>query len=247
MFTTVLVFIFGLIIGSFINVCIYRVPRNISIIAPASSCPNCGRRLTHFELIPVINFILQKGRCKGCGGSISIQYPLVEILTAILFVTGFYSSAGNVLPTTLFIIFLAVTVSFIDAGFKMIPNRLIIAGICWWIIDLFFIHTITWKESLTGFIAGVSTLSAIMLLSRGGIGMGDVKLAGVYGLFLGAPLTGLMLFLGSLLGAVVGVGMVVCGRWKLKDPIAFGPFLSAGAVVSLLWGDAFLRCYLNLF
>lgn len=245
---TTTVFLFGLAVGSFINVCVYRIPRGMSIVAPQSHCPKCNKKLTPGELIPLLSFIILKGKCKTCGESISMRYPLIEILTGMVFVlTLFYGKSLRNWPTAIFIAFLALTVSFIDIDFKIVPDSLVLAGIVWWIVDTLLIKSTTVYNSLGGLSVGSGVLLVLTMVSRGGMGMGDVKIAGVYGLFLAATGACLMLFIASLTGAAFGIVMVILRKRRFKDPIPFGPFLSMASLVVLLWGDALLKWYINLF
>ena len=172
--------VLGLVIGSFLNVCIYRIPKELSVVNPPSACPSCGKRLQPLELIPVISFLWLRGRCKGCGTQISWRYPLVEFLTGMLFLAA-YINWGFTWETLKAVIFISliIPIAFIDFEFKIIPNVLSIPGI---LIGLILSYQRIF-DSLIGAALGFTIIFLIIILSRGGMGRGDVKLLAMLGAF----------------------------------------------------------------
>lgn len=224
-----LVFLIGLCFGSFLNVCIYRIPLKKSIVFPPSTCPKCGRRLGFFELIPVVSFLIQKGRCRGCAESISIRYPVVELLTGIILFLIYWKFGFSMITFKYMVLALIIiAVSFIDLDHQIIPNTIVLPGI---IAGLIFGYS-NIMDALLGMLCGFGIIAIIILISRGGMGWGDAKLLAMFGAFLGWQSTVYSLFVGSLIGAVIGVTLIVLKKIERKTPIPFGPYLSLGA---LLW------------
>lgn len=229
----IIVFILGAIIGSFLNVCIYRLPRQLSIAFPPSSCPNCGRRIQPLELIPMVSFIWLRGKCKGCDEPISLRYPLVEALTGLLFVWGFIQG-GFSWETAKYWVFigLIMPITFIDLEHQIIPNVLSVPGVLAGIV-LTYLTGGLWWESLAGAVLGFGIIVAIIILSRGGMGWGDSKLLAMIGAFWGMRLVFFSLILGSFIGCIVGIYLMVAKGANRKTAVPFGPFLAGGAVLSL--------------
>lgn len=241
----ILLFVFGTVIGSFLNVCVHRIPRDKSIIFPSSCCPKCGKRLKPYELIPIISYAVQKGRCRGCRKTISIRYPVVEFLGGmlpVLLLFKFPLGVNFFIVTAL--LYLMVVVTFIDMEFMIIPDSLILVGLL-----LGGLYTIfVWRspiQPLLGMVTGSGLLFSIAFLWKGGMGEGDVKYMGVLGIYLGFKLTILSLFLSFLLGAVIGIVLILSGKKGRRDMIPFGPFLSAAAFISILWGEGISNWYLD--
>ncbi|KYO65838.1 prepilin peptidase [Thermovenabulum gondwanense] len=239
-------FILGAIIGSFINVVVYRVPQKMSIVYPSSHCPFCKKRLEVFELIPVVSFLLQKGRCRNCGERIPIRYFFIELLTGILFTLLFFKFGYN-LSFIKFALFVSVLLSltFIDLEHYILPDEIIIFGLVCGIIFVFIEKN--FYTSLLGGLIGFTFMAVIFLLSRGGMGGGDVKLALLIGLFTGIRFILLSILTSFVVGAFIGIILIFIKRKNLKDPIPFGPFLSLGAIFSILFGEELLKYYFNLF
>lgn len=240
---TFYVLIFGLVVGSFLNVVIYRIPIGRSIIRPRSSCPGCGYVLRWFNLIPVISYIFQKGRCTVCRAGISPHYPVVEILTGLIFL-AVYAKYGLTWQTASYLTLSALVIAtgFIDLEHKIIPNEITLAGI---ILGLVFITQTGLISNIEGFLTGGIVFLAIAVISKGNMGGGDIKLAAVMGLFLGIKLLLVALFAAFLLGSVVGVTLLLVGVVKRKDPFPFGPFLTIGSLISILCGQNIIDWYLN--
>ncbi len=247
MYQYVLIYFFGAIIGSFLNVVIYRLPNNKSIVSPPSSCGSCGHRLGPIDLVPVLSFIFLKGRCRHCGAKISARYPPVELPTGGLFALLFWRygiSIDFIKYATLSCVL--VSAAFIDIDHRIIPDKLNLFGLIAGIIFLFISNSITIKSSLLGFLVGGGFLFIVALISRGAMGGGDIKLFAVIGLFLGLEKTLLALFLTFLLGGIVGIVLIATGIKSRKDYIPFGPFISTGAFIAILWYNNLIMYYLNI-
>ncbi len=242
--------VFGLVIGSFLNVVVYRVPLRMSLVAPGSSCPMCGTPIAPQDNIPVVSFVLLRGRCRRCGERISPEYPIVEAVTAGLFALAAVraESIGEAALVAPFL-GLMLAVALIDARHRLIPNRLMYPSLV-----LFAAGVLAaWAAGVDvnparaglGLLAMSGPLLLIALVMPHGMGMGDVKLAAVMGLVLGAlgwnhVLVGAAL--GVLMGGLGSVVALLTGRSR-KDTIPFGPFLAAGAVLSALFADPIATWY----
>ncbi|MBS3887174.1 MAG: prepilin peptidase [Dethiobacter sp.] len=241
-----LVFLISLFVGSFLNVCIYRIPRGESVVFPPSACPGCGRRLRPCELIPLLSFFLQSARCRGCGSAVSWRYPGVEFLTALVF-TGLFLRFGW--PDFLFqAVFYAVllVIFFIDLEHQIIPNRLVLALLIYTLLLRFTEPTIPWPTALWGGLLGGGLFLLLAVVSKGGMGGGDIKLVSVLGLWFGWGHLLLLLFLAFLAGGLLGGLLLALGLKKRKDGIPFGPFLVLAAFVVTVWGESILGWYLRL-
>ncbi|HEX3026629.1 MAG TPA: prepilin peptidase [Clostridia bacterium] len=242
------VFTAGLALGSFLNVCIYRIPVHESIVTGRSHCTSCGNAIKDYDLIPVVSFILLRGRCRSCGAKISWRYPLVEMLNAVAYVLIFTFSGATALS---FVYAAAVSayivIAFIDFDKSIIPDSIVLYIIIIGVIALIISHNIPAYERIIGFFSISVPLLAAAILSKGGMGMGDVKYAAAAGLVLGYKLALLGLFLGSVAGALFGVVYAVKSKKSLKTSIPFGPFLSLGFGLSMLFGNVILNFYFSLF
>jgi leader peptidase (prepilin peptidase)/N-methyltransferase len=247
MFLNVFVFIFGAAVGSFLNVCIFRLPANGSILKPLSQCPHCHHPIRFYDNIPLISFIVLQRKCRDCKGAISWRYPLVELITAVLALLLFYKFylSWNFL---IFFIFTAVliVITFIDFDHQIIPDVLTLPGIPVFFLLGVFVVKVPWLEALIGLLVGGGVLFAIafvyeLLTKREGMGGGDIKLLALIGGFLGWKSLIFVLLVSSFLGAVVGITIMIIKKQDMKYAVPFGPFLSAAAVAYLFWGDAFTR------
>lgn len=239
----------GLIIGSFLNVVIYRVPRGESIVSPGSHCPACGHSLKPWELIPILSFLVQNGRCRECQAPISWRYPAVELLTGCLFfLTSYLGWSTAIYPAQLFLnlIFVAVLIalSFIDIDTFRLPDLLTLPLLALGIIGSLLIsgNPTGWESVLSAMGAGGLFLM-IALVYPQGMGLGDVKLVAALGAFLGFPAIFFSIFVGSLIGALSGVFLLVTGKKSFQQQIPFGPYLATGAIISLLWGTQIFDWY----
>jgi leader peptidase (prepilin peptidase)/N-methyltransferase len=241
-----LIFIYGLLLGSFFNVVGLRVPEKKSIVTPSSACPTCGHQLKPYELIPVISYLLQKGKCRGCQSRISPIYPFFELLTGILFATAplvIGWSGELVIALTLISMFIIIVVS--DIHYMIIPDKILIwfAGI--FLLERIFIPLTPWWNSLLGAVTGFVLLLVIALVSKGGMGFGDVKLYALLGFILGFKLVLLSFFFSTLFGAVIGGLALLFKVVKRKQPIPFGPFIAAGTLTAYYWGSELIDLYLQ--
>lgn len=245
-FGALIFFVSGLVAGSFLNVCIWRLPRGESVVFPPSHCPACGRRLAWRDMVPVLSYVFLRGRCRYCGGRISPRYPLVEAVTgaAFLFLLFRYGPAPGLAAALVLTCVLEVA-AFVDLEHMRIPNGLLLAGA----VAGFLLNLLPGgpglREMALGAVAGAGPLLAVVLASRGGMGWGDVKLAAVAGLYLGWRLALTGLFLGVLAGGVAAAGLLITRRVRRRDPIPFGPFLAAGFWVAMVWGEKLLAWYLS--
>ncbi|MGG5254890.1 prepilin peptidase [Neobacillus sp. SM06] len=241
-----LLFLYGLIFGSFFNVVGLRVPVKQSIVAPRSACPFCGRQLKVYELIPVISFLLQGGKCRGCKARISPLYPIVELLTGVLFAVApvFVGwSQELIVAWTLISLLMIIFVS--DLRYMLIPDKilLIFSGI--FLLERIVIPLTPWRDSLFGAATGFLLLLAIALISKGGMGGGDIKLFAVIGFVLGVKLVVLSFFLSALYGAIFGIAALLLKIVKRRQPIPFGPFIVAGTISAYFWGSTLIALYFH--
>ncbi|MCF8044376.1 MAG: prepilin peptidase [Desulfarculaceae bacterium] len=244
-------FIFGTCIGSFLNVCILRIPAGKSIVRPPSSCPACGDRIPFYCNLPVISYLFLRGRCRNCGTRISIRYPMVEILTG-LFSAALYLRFGLTPETALWFVLICslIVISIIDLDHQIIPDILSLPGIPVFMLFSVLIHRLTFLQSLTGILAGGGVLYLVSLIyylvkKIEGMGGGDIKLLAMIGAAVGLKGVIFTIFTGSVLGTLAGIILMIYGRFidtKLKIP--FGPFLAAGTVLYIFFGDMIIRWYI---
>lgn len=245
--------LFGLCLGSFANVCIYRIPRNKSIVRPGSSCPHCGSKIRFFDNIPVISYLFLLGRCRQCRGFIPWRYPLVEILMALLSLAIFIRF-GFHLQYLLWVLFAGtlMTLSFIDFDHKILPDVLTLPGIAvGWLLS-FLPGGISWTDSLIGLLAGGGSLYLVAavyerITGREGLGGGDIKLLAMIGAWMGWRSLPLIVLMSSLSGAVIGSVFILVGGKGARAQIPFGPFLSLGALSHLFFGRQISTWYFGLF
>lgn len=246
----ILVGILGLCVGSFLNVCIYRLPRGQSILSPPSRCPQCGRTLRWFDNIPVFSWIALRGRCGRCGARISMQYPIVEIVTALVWLLiawltppGWLLASRLVLGTALIVLFM------IDLEHQLLPNVITLPGI---VVGLAFSFVAPPGpvDSLIGIVVGGGILYAIaagyyFLRKEEGMGMGDVKMLAMVGAWLGLKMVLVTFVLSSMLGGLIGVVLIGSRRADMATKVPFGTMLAVGALVASLYGDSLLAWYLS--
>jgi leader peptidase (prepilin peptidase) / N-methyltransferase len=250
--TIVVLALIGASIGSFLNVCIYRLPRRESLVWPASHCTSCGRTLSWYENVPILGWIALRGRCRTCGERISIVYPIVEAVTAAVFVAGYLIYGWTPLLAVRLLFACAMIVLFvIDLQHQILPNVITIPGIAIGFLFSLFLPP-GWLSSLLGIVLGGGVLFAVMeayARARGfeGLGMGDVKMLAMIGAFLGWQLMLLTLILGSFMGSLIGVALMASKRGGMKTALPFGTFLAIGALVSAVAGDAILEWYLRFY
>lgn len=244
--------VLGLVVGSFLNVVIHRVPRKESVVKPRSRCPGCGTELAARDNVPVASWVLLKGRCRTCREPIPVRYPLVELLTAALFaVTALRLGADAALPAFLVVVAGLVAISAVDLERFIVPNRILYPTL-FLAAPLLVVAAVVdgdWSGLRTAAIGGGlgwGLLLVVHLVSPAGMGFGDVRLSGLIGMTLGWLSVGhvlVALFLGFLLAAVVGVALIATGLKTRKDKVPFGPFLAAGAMLALLVGGPIIDWY----
>ena len=245
--STVMAFILGTILGSFLNVVIYRLPRNLSIVRPGSRCPHCQTPIRPQDNIPLVSFLVLRGRCRVCRAPIGWRYPLVEAVSGGLLAGVWlrFAPGGAWIPLVAAALFsfMLVAVFFIDLDHQIVPNAItypgIVAGLLLAIPQGRLVPSVVVAAS-----AGALFL-LIAVVSHGGMGGGDIKMAAMMGAFLSWPATAVALLLAFVMGATAGVLLIAAKRRSRKDPIPFGPSLAAGAVIVLFAGDAILRWYLG--
>ena len=240
----------GLLLGSFLNVVAYRLPRNESLVAPASRCPGCEAPIKPWDNVPVLSWLLLRGRCRSCGTAIAWRYPLVELATGLLLalVVVVVGTDPEELWLGLAFALLLVPVAVIDIDFRIIPNTLMIAGAVTAVALLVAFDPDALPEHLIAAFAAGGFLLVAALAYPAGMGMGDVKLAFVMGLFLGQEV-GVAMLVALVAGSALGIGVIAVKGSKAgrKTAIPFGPFLALGGIVGLLAGEPVVDWYLDTF
>ncbi len=247
--TLTLAFVFGAIIGSFLNVCIARLPDGRSIVQPPSHCPKCRTFLAWYDNVPILSYLVLAGRCRTCRVRIPAIYPAVEVLTGALAVALFLRLG----PTLAFAGYFAfatalVVITFIDLDHQIIPDVISLPGIAIGLAFSLVSPHVTPRDALLGALAGGGTLLAVAwtyqkLRRVEGMGGGDIKLLAMIGAFLGWQSIFVTLFVGSVIGSLIGVAVMLYEGADTKLAIPFGPFLAGGALVYLFWGDRILAFY----
>lgn len=248
-FTLGAVFVFGAIIGSFLNVCIARIPADQSIVSPGSRCPRCETPIAWYDNVPIVSWVVLRARCRHCGERISAIYPAVEILTGALAV-AIWMALGPGLAFAGYFAFAAalVVITFIDLDHQIIPDVISLPGIALGIAVSFVSPLVTPVDAVLGALAGGGLLLAVawtyrMIRGQDGMGGGDVKLLAMIGAFLGWQSIFVTIFVGSLIGSLVGVAVMLHQRADSRLAIPFGPFLACGALVHLFFGARILEFY----
>lgn len=248
----VLVIALGLVVGSFLNVCIARIPHGESVVMPASHCPTCETPINWYDNIPVLSYAILRGRCRSCGEHISARYPLIEILTAVLAVMLFHAGfPPQELALYAALVAALVVMTFIDIDYRIIPDVITLPSILIAPAAAFIVGQITVAESIFGILAGGGVLWGIAALyqfvrKQEGMGLGDVKMLAMVGGFMGWEASLFTLVVGSLFGTIIGVGMMIFRRGRLDMEIPFGPFLAVGTLLYLFGGPELIGWYLEL-
>lgn len=252
MIPNLLLLVFGLIFGSFISALSWRIPREKSIAKGRSICPKCKHQIAWYDNIPLLSYLILRGKCRNCNKHISSRYPLIELSSGVGFVLifilqgstlqGVYSITSLILKLIIFLILLTIFV--IDLEHQIIPDSLIFTGI---LLVLFYYlftnHNSLFGNLFSGFFAG-SVLMSIHLITNGkGMGLGDVKFAMLGGMIVGLKLLPVWLFTSFLTGGITGIILILAGRAKMKTKIAFGPFLVVGIPVAIIFGDKLLTVF----
>jgi leader peptidase (prepilin peptidase) / N-methyltransferase len=244
--------ILGLAVGSFLNVCIYRLPLRQSLVFPASHCTSCNRKLSWYENVPVLAWVVLRGRCRTCHEAISAVYPFVELFTGAMFAWATWQyGPGWLLASRLLFGCMLVVLFFIDLRHRILPNVITVGGTLVGFI-LSFVTEPGWVSSLVGLVIGALIPWAIAefyfkLRKLEGLGMGDVKMLAMIGAFLGWKLVLFTLVVASFLGSFLGLGMIALGRGNLKSSMAFGTFLAIAAMLAAAVGDPIVRWYVGYY
>ena len=245
----IIVLIFGAVVGSFLNVCIHRIPEGKSIVSPPSSCPDCNKPIPFYDNIPIISYIILRGRCRNCKNTISLQYPLVEAVTGFFSIVLF-KQFGLSPQFFIYFVFISglIVITFIDLKYQIIPDIISLPGIGIGLLASYFLpHGIL--NSLIGILVGGGSLFLVafgyyFVTGREGMGGGDIKLLAMIGAFLSWQGVIITIFVGSFVGAIIGsILMIVKGK-DSKYAIPFGPFLAFGGLIYLLFGEILINWYI---
>ncbi len=244
--------VFGLVVGSFLNVCICRLPKDESVVSPPSHCPSCSYQIRWYDNIPLVSYLVLRGKCRGCGTHISLQYPLVELLNAALSFFLFLRFGPTLAFAALFLFCSAlVVITFIDFEHQIIPDEISLSGIVIGFILSFFLKGHSWLNSLLGILLGGGSLLLVAytyqrVTGKDGMGGGDIKLLAMMGAFLGWKAVPFIIFASSLVGSVIGISLMLFQKKDAKLAIPFGPYLAFAAVLYIFYGRPLIRWYLGL-
>lgn len=240
-------FILGIIFGSFFNVVGLRLPKNIPFHKGRSYCPSCEIQLRWFELIPIVSYTIQQGKCRHCGKRIAKLYPLIEVTTGILFIFAFWKIGWQIeLLTIVLVISLAMILIVTDLNYLVIPNKILLFFLPFFVGLRILVPLDPWYDPLIGGAVGYVLVMIIILLSKGGMGAGDMKLLGVLGIILGWKLTLLSFFIATFSGALIGGILILTKKLKRGEPMPFGPYILLGALISYFFGEQIVTTYLTL-
>ena len=251
-FNEIWVFVFGLCIGSFLNVCIYRLPESKSIVHPRSMCPQCGALIRFYDNFPILSYLLLRGKCRHCKTPISFRYPVVELLSG-LFAVGVLIKYGLSLEAVVYYIFIAtlLVITFIDIDHQIIPDMITLPGIPICFVASFALSQITYIESIMGILIGGGSLFMVawlyhLLTKKEGMGGGDIKLLGMMGAIIGWKGVLFTIFVASAVGTVSGMLIMLKTRKSMKLAVPFGPFLAIGCIAYIFFGPQLIVWYINL-
>lgn len=245
-------FVLGAVVGSFLNVCIYRMPLEQSVVSPSSRCMSCGAAVRWFDNIPIISWLLLRGRCRSCESKFSIRYPFIELITATLSLLLFLKFGLSLQYVVLFVFCASlVVVAFIDFDHQIIPDEISLSGIVIGFLCSFMLTEPGWLSSLLGIAAGWGLLALVFygylwLTGREGMGGGDAKLLAMMGAFLGIKAVPFIIFTSSLIGSVVGLSLMKIQGKDRHLAIPFGPYLVFGAILYIFFGPQIIYWYLHL-
>ena len=248
----IFIFTIGLCVGSFLNVCIYRLPNSKSIVHPGSTCPQCATAIRFYDNIPVLSYLWLKGHCRYCGAAIPLRYPIVELIGG-LFALGTYLKFGLTIEMPIYYIFIAalLVVTFIDIDHRIIPDVITLPGIPLFFAASFALPQITYTQSLAGIVLGGGSLFLVawiynLITKREGMGGGDIKLLAMIGAVIGWQGVLFTIFASSLIGTLAGLVVMVQSRQGMKLAVPFGPFLAIGSIIYLFFGTRLITLYINL-
>lgn len=244
---TIFAFLFGMVFGSFFNVVGLRVPLKMSISYPPSHCTNCMHRLSALDLIPIFSYLFLKGKCRYCGHKVSPIYMVTEILTGILFAFAYWQLGftSELIVALLFISLLAIIVVS-DIAYMIIPDKVLLFFLPLLALGRIVAPSDPWWDSLLGPVVGFTVLFLVALLSKGGMGGGDIKLFFLIGLALGTIGTLVTLFFASVIGMIVGIVILKVRKQDRKQPIPFGPSIALAAIIVYFYGDRIIDWYINI-
>ena len=247
-----MVAIFGLCVGSFLNVCIYRIPAQKSIVFPGSACPGCGSAIRFYDNIPLLSYLSLGGKCRQCQSPISFRYPLIELLTGA-FSLGLFLKFGLSIEAVVYFVFICVliVITFIDIDYRIIPDRITLPGVVVFFGAAFAVPSVSWRDSLLGVLVGGGSLFVVavvyhLLTHKEGMGGGDIKLLAMIGALVGWKGVFFTIFVSSAVGTLAGLLIMFVTRQNLKLAVPFGPFLSIGAATYILFGPQLLSWYFQL-
>jgi len=251
--TIIIIICFGLAWGSFLNVVIYRLPLRMSLFKPSSSCPHCNEKIKFYDNIPVLSFLLLRGKCRHCKGKISLRYPLVELLTAVSFLLLYsqYSLSFFFFASCLFSCAL-IALGFIDFYHQILPDEITLPGLLLALIYSLFRTDLNLRQALVGAVAGAGFLLFVygayyLLRKKEGLGLGDVTMMLLIGAYLGWRQAFFTLILASFVGALVGIFFIFYQKKDFQYSLPFGTFLAPAAFAALLWGERIISAYLSLY
>jgi len=252
MTSVIALFALGLIVGSFLNVCIYRLPRRESVVWPSSRCTSCERSLAWYDNVPIVSWLALGGRCRTCRAPISATYPIVEAVTAVVFAgAALVYGLTWLLAVRLGFASALIVLFVIDLRHRILPNAITLPGIAAGFVASWFLPP-GWLSSLIGAVAGAGILLVIAesyfrVRGQEGLGMGDVKMLAMIGAFLGWPLMVLTLVLASFAGSLVGLALIATGRGSMQAALPFGTFLALGAIVAAVAGEPIVAWYIGFY
>jgi len=250
-FDYAVVFMLGLLFGSFANVCIYRLPQRLSIIFPGSHCPSCQEALRPWHNIPLLSYLLLAGQCAMCKTTISPRYPLIELSNGLLYIFLYHQYHVSVQTVVFALLTTALLiVSCIDLAHTIIPDAITLPGIVIGLGTSFWLTSVGVRNAVLGVMLGgglflLMAILSVVILRREGMGGGDIKLTAMLGAFLGWHAVLVTIFLAAVLGACVGLTLIFLRRKGRREPLPFGPFLALGALLAMVWGDTILTWYVS--
>ncbi|WP_114569918.1 prepilin peptidase [Exiguobacterium flavidum] len=245
---TIYFFLLGLIMASFTNVVGLRIPVGESIVRPRSRCPQCGHQLSGWELIPVVSYLLLQGKCRTCKSHVSLKYPLIELTGGLLYAYAFIRFGWTIeLAVALVLTSLLLTLVMSDLAYMLVPNKILLFFLPISLIVRYLSGPENWYNPIIGGLTGFLLLFLIFLLSRQGMGAGDVKLFGVLGILLGPLHVVIALFVAAFVGSVVGIALLATKKVARKQPIPFVPSIAAGALLTYYFAESWIADYLALF
>ncbi|MFC4556681.1 prepilin peptidase [Virgibacillus kekensis] len=239
-------FLMGLIFGSFFNVVGLRLPKNIPFANDRSICLNCKHQLTWYENIPLLSYAIQGAKCRHCKASISYIYPAIELLTGVLFAISYVKIGFNPeLVTAILLMSMLIIILVTDIKYMLIPNKVLLFFFPLLLIMRVIVPFDPWWSAAAGCLTGALVIAVIILISRGGMGGGDMKLFGVIGLVLGVKEVLLAFFLSCMIGAIIGIALLSLKIISRKQPVPFGPYIVVGTIITYFYGDFLIDWYFN--